>query len=151
MQSTLENFVDSFDRGPVTEVTKGKFNQYVNGLIDGIRDYIVAHYYLNTRDDTDYWRACREQSRLSPSLLALVDVWDSGGDFMEALFSQQRERVYKPESWCCLFAGMGRFPSLGNQRVSPSVLSVEPAQQRRRQVADACFPFHRQLLANRSL
>lgn len=151
VQSTLENFVDSFDRGPVTEVTKGKFNQYVNGLIDGIRDYIVAHYYLNTRDDTDYWRAYREQSRLSPSLLALVDVWDSGGDFMEALFSQQRERVYKPESWCCLFAGMGRFPAIGNQRVSPPALAVEPVQQRRRQVAETCFPFHRQLLANRSL
>lgn len=111
VQSTLENFVDCFDK-PVSEKTKENYNQYINELIDGIRDYIVTHYVLNTRTDTDYWRACREQAKPSASLQSLIACWDNQGDFMDLLFKQLRPKVYKPESWFCIFAGMGRFSNL---------------------------------------
>src|SRR5690606_2952270 len=85
VQSTLENFVDSFDK-PITEQTKTTFNQHVNELIEGIRDYIVTHYRLNTRTDTDYWRACRSDIKLSAELKILLDAWDNNENFLETLF-----------------------------------------------------------------
>jgi len=124
VQSTLENFVDRFDH-PITPNTIREFNSYINSLIDGIRDYIVTHYFLNTRNDTDYWKACREQVKLPDALQELLDAWDSGGDFMQTLFAQKREKIYKPESWFCILAGMGRFSTLNDQSSKRNLAAPE--------------------------
>lgn len=118
VQSTLENFVDCFDQ-QVTDKTKDNFNNYINKLIDNIRDYIVTHYLLNTRTDTAYWQACRANTRHSAKLAALIATWDKGENFMELLFKQERAIAYKPESWFCIFAGMGRFNAV-EQALSPT-------------------------------
>lgn len=127
VQSTLENFVDRFDQGEITPVIISSYNQYINALMDGIRDYIVTHYYLNTRTDTDYWKACREDCKLSDSLASLIATWDANEDFTEALLTQQRERIYKPVSWFCILAGMGRFPNANQFADSQTLAKLDQA------------------------
>lgn len=144
VQSTLENFVDSFDQ-VLTQDVVAKFNHYINALIDGIRDYIVTHYFLNTRTDTDYWIACREQTKLSDSLQQLISVWDSQENFMDVLFAQHRQRIYKPESWFCILAGMGRFPDI---KKTAALKSIESTLKNNRQLAEQMFIDHRQYLHN---
>jgi tryptophan 6-halogenase len=145
VQSAIENFVDCFDK-PITASTRDTFNQYINNLIEGIRDYIVTHYLLNTRTDTEYWRACREQAIASPQLQSLIECWDKGGDFLQLLFDQARPTVYQPESWFCIFAGMGRFPAIGEnnngltERVAPDV------HKKLLELSDGLFTAHRQRL-----
>lgn len=144
VQSTLENFVDCFDK-TVTPTSIAAFNTYINSLIDGIRDYIVTHYFLNTRSDTEYWKACREHSKLSEPLQALLEAWDSNADFMQTLFAQGREKIYKPESWFCILAGMGRFPSLKNTTAMQNN-AAEVALQKHRMHSQELFLDHREYL-----
>ncbi|WP_163103987.1 tryptophan 7-halogenase, partial [Acinetobacter baumannii] len=73
-----------------------------------VRDYVVAHYRLNTRDDTDYWRANRAHPQVSDRLASLLDVWDAGGDFEAELERHGPALMYLRPSWYALFAGMGR-------------------------------------------
>lgn len=148
VQSTLENFVDRFDCA-ITSTSISEFNSYINSLIDGIRDYIVTHYFLNTRSDTDYWKACRERSKLSAPLQALLAAWDSNADFMAILFAQKREKIYKPESWFCILAGMGRFPKPDGS-ISIQNNSAELILQNCRANSDKMFMDHRQYLKNLS-
>jgi len=109
-QATIENFINCIHHvSQVTDAVKDRFNFHVNQMIEGIRDYIVSHYCVNSRTDTDYWSACREDTKRSTELEELLGAWDKGSSLIELLMKQGARQNYYPESWYCLLAGNGRF------------------------------------------
>lgn len=117
VQATVEGFADAFERGGFTPEHREEFNQAIGERYDGIRDYIVAHYRLNTRDG-DYWRANASHDNLSDSLKSLMTCWFKGEELDREVLRQGISRYYAPLSWHCLFAGYGRFP--GQERLYPA-------------------------------
>lgn len=111
VQSSLEKFVDIFKKPEVTPADIQNYNAGVNSLFEGVRDYIVTHYVLNSRNDTDYWKACRNDIIISDGLATLLTAWSQGTEFEKILFSQGRDKIYCHESWFCILAGMGCFPA----------------------------------------
>ena len=114
VQFTLEKFVDAFSPGlceGAAEDGQVPFNAQVNAMFDGVLNYVAAHYLLNTRSDTEYWRAVREDAEMPDALQELVQCWDSAKDFSAMLPDLQAGQVYSRASWYCLLAGMGRFPA----------------------------------------
>ena len=110
VQDTVEIFLENFVRGDLSNTYKDQANEKVNLIFDGIKNYIVTHYKLNSRSDTDYWIANRENENISDELKAIINTWDKGGDLLGELKSQAATQVYSPTSWYCILAGMGRFP-----------------------------------------
>jgi hypothetical protein len=49
---------------------------------------------LNSRNDSDYWRACRNETTISDSLAILLEEWIHSGEFEKALMIQARSKVY---------------------------------------------------------
>ncbi|MFG6490263.1 tryptophan halogenase family protein [Roseateles sp. BYS78W] len=140
IQFSIEDLIaalegDGFGRG-----RQADYNRRVNEMFEGVRDYVVAHYQLNTRRDTDYWRANRANRHISARLASLLDVWDRGGDFEAELERHGSALMYLRPSWYALFAGMGRFPA--DLRAAPQTLTAAQARQRLRQMAQA-FRSHR--------
>ncbi len=86
------------------------YNDNLNNVFDNIKDYIVSHYRLNSREDSQYWRENRDNSHHSQRVSALLKAWDFG-DFEASLKQHQAELSYFTPSWYCLFAGKGRFPT----------------------------------------
>jgi hypothetical protein len=109
VQETIESFVSAFTAGNYTAQHQAQFNQRINDRFDGIRDYISCHYKVNTRSDTNYWRANRENEHISDSLKHLLDCWDRGGDITTEIERQNIAAYYPAVSWHCLLAGYGRF------------------------------------------
>ena len=72
------------------------------------------HYKLNTRNDTPYWQAARNDIKISDSVLAIKTAWYTGADFENALNEQAQDQVYLRPSWYCIFAGMGYFKEAHN-------------------------------------
>lgn len=105
-QLTVSRFLDRFEE----ERGRERFNDEINAMFDGVRNYIVAHYALNGRADSDYWRANREGLALPDTTRRLISVWESEADFDRAFSEEARHHVYLRPSWYCLLAGMGRFP-----------------------------------------
>lgn len=143
IQLSVEQFIadlqgDGFGRG-----RQAAYNARVNAMFDGVRDYVVAHYQLNTRRDSDYWRANRAHRNISDRLASLLDVWDRGGDFEAELERHGAALMYLRPSWYCLFAGMGRFPA--DLRAAPHTLTGAQARQRLQQMARP-FGSHRRHL-----
>jgi tryptophan 6-halogenase len=126
---------DGFGRG-----RQAAYNERVNAMFEGVRDYVVAHYQLNTRRDTDYWRANRANRNISERLASLLEVWDRGGDFEAELERHGASLMYLRPSWYCLFAGMGRFPA--ELRAAPQAITAAQARQRLHQLART-FGSHR--------
>ena len=112
VQVSIELFMQQFEAGGFTAQNRAQFNQQMAERFAGVRDYIVAHYKLNTRDDSEYWRANRENMALSDSLKQLLHVWYSKGDLSEEIARQNISTHFDDVSWHCLLAGYGAFPDL---------------------------------------
>ena len=110
VQTTVEMFLDAYETGGMTNAGADDFNAAIGRRYDGIRDYIVAHYRMNQRGDTNYWRANAANTKLSESLRAMMTVWFTGADMTEEIARQQIAGYYAPLSWHCLFAGYGTYP-----------------------------------------
>lgn len=111
VQSTVEGFLDAYEKGGFTPEHRDAFNAAIAARYEGIRDYIVCHYRVNRRTDTAYWRDNAANDKLSDSLKAILTCWFTGRDLEAEIQNQDIARYYAPASWHCLLAGYGTFPA----------------------------------------
>lgn len=144
VQTTVEQFLDAWE-GQDREA----FNAEIAARLEGIRDYIVCHYRMNRRGDTDYWRANAANQNLSDSLKAIMTCWFAGGDLSAEIAEQDIARFYAPLSWHCLLAGYGIFPD--DAKLVPPGPDIEKFDFARIdgyiRAAARAFPDHKMLLS----
>jgi glycine/D-amino acid oxidase-like deaminating enzyme len=114
--NTVNLFMDHLERGDFTPRHRDDFNLAITTRVERVRDYIVTHYKLNTRDDSAYWRANRENEDLSDPLLHILDTWFRRGDLAALLETQGDLSHFRSASWHCLLAGYGAFPPLAQEQ-----------------------------------
>ncbi|HET6265853.1 MAG TPA: tryptophan halogenase family protein [Usitatibacter sp.] len=110
IQRTAAGFVEVLESGDFSERSREAFNRRINDHFEGTRDYIVTHYKTNSRNDTDYWRACSANGKLSDGLKELYSLWLSGRGILEPVARQKLGKGYPVLSWYSIMAGMGCFP-----------------------------------------
>lgn len=93
------------------------FNQRVNHGFEAIRDYIVAHYVLNSRSDTEYWVHCREKLKVSPTLQKIVNCWTHGANLGQEIEQNRIATSYTVTSWYSLLSGYGVYPEQSSLRL----------------------------------
>lgn len=143
VQATVESFIAAWRDGGLTPRHRESFNAAIARRYEGVRDYIVAHYRLNRRTDTDYWRDNAGHDRLSDPLKAMMTAWFTGSDIVAEVERQDIARYYAPLSWGCLFAGYGIWP----RRLQPATPPVDPGRLDR--FLERCasnFPLHGETL-----
>jgi len=111
VQTAVEIFIDQYQFSS-NELQQQQYNQQISERFERVRDYIVAHYKLNSRDDSDYWRANRANTALSDSLLQILDCWYRKNDLDKEIKRQQLSSHFGTSSWHCLLSGYGVFPAL---------------------------------------
>lgn len=112
VQTGVEIFMDCYEQGQFTAQHRDEFNHLIAERFERVRDYIVAHYKLNTRDDSEYWRANRENKVLSEPLIHILNTWFAKQDLVAKLNELDAASHFNATSWHCLFAGYGAFPEL---------------------------------------
>ena len=116
VQATVEGFIADYADGGFSAQHRDRFNATIAARYEGIRDYIVCHYRVNQRSDSDYWRDNAATQDLSESLRRLLHTWFTGGDLVGEIRRQDIGRYYSPISWHCLLAGYGTFPDAARLR-----------------------------------
>ena len=129
VQATVEGFIDAFEAGNFTNSGAAVFNRNIAARYEGIRDYIVAHYRMNGRTDTDYWRANTANQHLSDSLKRLITCWFTGGDLTQEITEQGIDCYYPALSWHCLLGGYGQYPE--DARMTPPEADLPVADMAR--------------------
>ena len=124
-QISIEQFILEFEEGGFTNRLQGQYNAKMQHRTERTRDYIVAHYKLNTRNDSEYWRANRNNMHLSESLLQILDVWYKRGDLEAEIKRQDLSTHFNAVSWNCLLAGYGAFPPLATKQPGSGDLYLE--------------------------
>lgn len=115
-QISVELFIHHFKKGAFEREDRDAFNRLVHQRFERVRDYIVAHYKLNTREDSAYWRDNRDNMVLSKSLRQLLDVWYRRGDLTQEVQRQKLESHFGSLSWHCLLSGYGAYPELSKEQ-----------------------------------
>lgn len=142
VQIAAEQFIIDFEQGEFSSAYRQSYNSKIKNRFDRVRDYIVAHYKLNTRDDSDYWRANRENTHLSDSLTQVLDVWYKCGDLTAEIERQGISNHFDTVSWHCLLAGYGAFPELAKNQPGKGDLYQEQDIQRFQQGCALNFQGH---------
>lgn len=125
VQVSIESFMTCFEEGRFTTLHQPRFNKDIVDRFERVRDYIVAHYKLNTRSDSDYWRANRDNDQLSDALGTLLQAWFDRADIVKEISRTQGSSQFSAISWHCLLAGYGAFPPIAPNQPGTGDLYVE--------------------------
>ncbi|WP_395942536.1 tryptophan halogenase family protein [Brevundimonas sp.] len=81
-----------------------EYNRRMTVDYEEIRDFIILHYALTRRGDTDFWRRCRDMV-LPEGLQHKLEVFRANGALVEAL-----DPLFRNVSWYAVMDGMGVKP-----------------------------------------
>lgn len=110
VQETVVRFIDAYNRGNFTDQYRAEFNQRISTRFDAVRDYIVCHYRINSRTDTEYWIENGRNEKVSPSLRSILSSWVAGKNITDELEKQKLDAYFPNVSWNCLLTGKGLYP-----------------------------------------
>lgn len=135
--ATALEFAEALEQGGFTPARRDDFNAAIGARYDGIRDYILAHYRMNQRSDTPYWRDCAANRALPDSFAAMMTAWFTQQDMAQVNQATYADPPYSAMSWHCLFAGYGTFPSPDRmQDLPPGASGADIAEVER--MIEAC-------------
>ncbi|RZJ84896.1 MAG: tryptophan halogenase, partial [Brevundimonas sp.] len=84
--------------------TTAEFNRQTDFEYERIRDFIILHYKATRRDDTEFWRHCRDME-VPETLQRKMDLWMANGRIF-----REDEELFAEESWIQVFLGQGIVP-----------------------------------------
>jgi tryptophan 6-halogenase len=115
VQETIEQLIANLNEHNFARAGQSHFNEKINARFEGIRDYIVGHYRLSSREDSQYWRDNSVNPNISNNLKRIVQSWVKGDDLNQTLTQSDIVSFYPPVSWHALLAGYGVFPPINPQ------------------------------------
>lgn len=104
VQTGLAKLMAMFPRGHLNPDVIRSYNIMMGTEYERIRDFLVAHYKLTEREDTEFWRHCKTME-IPSSLADRLDLFRK-----EAMFLEQPHDLFKEGSWFAVLVGQGLVP-----------------------------------------
>ena len=95
----------------VAQEVRDSYNRLMNGAYEDLKQFIVLHYCLTDRDDTDFWRQAQNSADNCPELKRNLAVWkhkvceyfDLAGGY---------STTFTDENYRFILYGMQHYPQL---------------------------------------
>jgi tryptophan halogenase len=105
VQSGLAKLIALFPRRDrANPMIVDQYNRMMATEWERVRDFIIAHYKVTDRDDTPFWRHCRDMA-IPDSLAERLELFAEEGLFVEAPHD-----LFKEGSWASVLIGQGMMP-----------------------------------------
>ncbi len=92
---------------PGSEMDQREIDEYNRTLIEEyerIRDFIILHYCATERDDSEFWKYCRDMP-IPDSLKARIELWSGKGRL-----SRSANDLFTEDSWIAVLLGQRKVP-----------------------------------------
>ncbi|MFC5461442.1 tryptophan halogenase family protein [Massilia niabensis] len=99
IQSALQRLIDYFPDSGFDEVERNEFNRQSRFEYERIRDFIVLHYHLNQRTDSEYWLACANMA-IPETLRQKMDLYRARGKVVRV-----DNELFSEVGWTQVFEG----------------------------------------------
>ena len=100
----MDFFLRYFPDCDCEPVLVAEYNRRMVAEYEEIRDFIVLHYCVTERQDSAFWRYCKNME-LPRSLQERIELFKAHGTVREGI-----EDLFRMESWQSVFEGMGIRP-----------------------------------------
>lgn len=104
IQSGIARLLNLFPQRDFSEVVIERYNAQAVFEYERIRDFLILHYHATRRDDTAFWRQCRDMSIPTQLKDNIALFRDSGRFFRDA------EEMFATVSWVQVMIGQGIDP-----------------------------------------
>jgi tryptophan halogenase len=117
VQSGIAKLLALFPDRRFDPIERDEYNRQMKDVFEDVRDFVILHYKANRREDSEFWRYCREME-VPDSLAAKLDLWRAKG----RLFREGRE-LFGTASWVAVLLGQGIVPA----EQEPAANAIDPA------------------------
>jgi len=93
-----------FPFGGVKQSMVDHYNELSRREIEHIRDFVCMHYYCNQRDDSEFWKYCRNME-IPGTLRARIDMFREAG-----YLYQGDSELFRVDSWIAVLMGQNIEP-----------------------------------------
>lgn len=104
IQRSILRFMQLFPYAGVDAASIQEFNQQTEHEVLNIRDFIILHYYVTERNDSAFWRYCRNMD-IPESLVHRLRLFKESG----TVFKVPNE-LFGENSWTQVMLGQGLMP-----------------------------------------
>lgn len=104
IQTAVIRLIKHFPNNGINEVEVESFNQQAKVEMEQIRDFIILHYKLNEREDSQFWKTCRHME-VPEALQEKIALFKKTGK----IFRQQDE-LFAEVAWQQVMIGQGNMP-----------------------------------------
>ncbi len=110
IQSAIDKLLTFFPDSSFNQHDIDEVNRLHNAELEHIRDFLILHYKLSNRDDSEFWRYC-QQMDIPDSLAHKIALFESRGHIIE------REcESFEPSSWLTMYDAFGLRPARYDSR-----------------------------------
>jgi tryptophan halogenase len=104
IQRAITRLMQMFPYAGIREPEVNEFNTQMDFEIQNIRDFIVLHYHVTKREDTRFWRHCKNMN-IPETLQHRIDLFKQTG----RVFKVPNE-LFGENSWIQVMLGQGLMP-----------------------------------------
>ena len=105
VQEAIFKLIKYFPNSGITAPLRDGFNREVLDAYVNVKDFLVAHYKVTTRDDTPFWAYCKNMD-IPDSLHARLEAFAAAN-----LALVHEGELFREASWFAVLAGQGLMPS----------------------------------------
>lgn len=104
VQTAITRLISLFPDRSFAQSNIDHYNLQADEEMCRIRDFIIAHYAVTRRDDSEFWRYCRQMS-LPDSLQQKLQIFQSHGRVHRVA-----DELFREDSWVQVLLGQGLWP-----------------------------------------
>ena len=104
IQSGIVRLLRMFPNGGIDPAMVTQYNRESQHEFETIRDFIILHYHVNERDDSEFWRDMRHMS-IPVRLEEKIEAFRSSA----AVFNENSD-IFRDASWIEVLLGQGVEP-----------------------------------------
>ena len=109
IQRNVIRLLQMFPTNGISPTDVAEFNRQSDQEMEHIRDFIILHYHVTNRRDTQFWRDCSSMS-IPPSLQHRIDLFRETGRVFRA-----PNELFAENSWIQVMLGQGIMPQQHHQ------------------------------------
>ena len=104
IQSAIVRLIHMFPQNGISEAQVNEYNRQSKVEFEQIRDFIILHYHVNQRNDSQFWRDLRDMD-IPESLAEKIRLFKESGK----IFREQND-LFNEGSWLQVMLGQGIEP-----------------------------------------
>lgn len=144
IETGIEKICAAFSIPYFSQKNVDYFNQMTAAEWERVRDFIILHYKLNQRDDSEFWRYCRNMN-VPDGLRQKMLAYTERGDLLH-----YPQEIFHPDSWLAIYSGFQLYAKNYHKKVDllNSDYLAQSLSAMRKSIANAVadFPTHQEFI-----